>query len=85
MKKLIIIAILLLLLSINACQPSPAGSPTNTPDRSELPTELAQVETITTEPIVYEPVTLKFNAAKLPSCAPIYLAEKEGYFEQFGK
>lgn len=84
MKRSIIIVILFVLLSINACQPSPNSIPTNTPTDSAISTEGTQIETVTAEPIVYEPVTLKFNAAKLPSYAPIYLAEKEGYFEQFG-
>jgi len=84
MKKFILIVMMLGFLSISACQPSPAVAPENKPVATALPTEETRTETLTAVPVVYEPVTLRFNAAKLPSYAPIYLAEKAGYFEQFG-
>lgn len=84
MKKHFCFVVLFVLFSINACQPLPKVSPTNVPIISESPTEEPISETATVEPIIFEPVTLRYNAAKLPSYAPIYLAEMEGYFERFG-
>ena len=81
MKKSIVIIAIFLILVVSACKPAPIPTvivvPTNT--ESSLAITQAPIPTPT-----YEPVTLKFNAAKLPSYAPIYLAEEAGYFSQYG-
>ena len=81
MKKYIVTALFLVILTISACQPA------STPTAAVVPANTEPGVMVTQAPLpipTYEPVILKFNAAKLPSYAPIYLAEKAGYFSQYG-
>ena len=80
MKKTLFFIMLSILL-MGGCQ-SKASTPTLAPATAEPTIALTEAPTI--EPTPYEVVTLKLNSSKLMSYAPIFIAEKEGYFKEFG-
>ncbi len=80
MKKIFVVIMLTAML-IGGCQSVPS-TPTSAPATIELP--IAPTPEATIEPTPYEVVTLKMNSSKLMSYAPIFIAEKEGYFKEFG-
>src|SRR5512133_3271466 len=81
MKKLLLSSLLVVLI-LSACNSTPTTVPTNTQVITEQPTEVTEAPT--PEPTPYEPVTLKITGATNMGYAPLFLAEKEGYFEQYG-
>ncbi len=81
MKKYFFVMFCLVILTISACQPT-TPAPTSVPATEEPLAITSQVPT--TEPTPYEVATVKMNSSKLMSYAPIFIAEKEGYFKEFG-
>jgi NitT/TauT family transport system substrate-binding protein len=81
MNKLLLSSLLFVLI-LTSCNTTPAATPTNAPVITEQPKDLTEVPT--QEPTPYEPATIKINSSKLLSYAPIFIAEKEGYFEDYG-
>lgn len=84
MKKILLIIVMLFVFTLSACKPAAVVTPTLAPTAAVKPTEVVQEPTKTAEPIVYEPVTIKINGATNMGYAPLYIAEKEGYFAQYG-
>jgi len=66
---------------LSACGGAATSVPVQVPTviSTEVPTELPA----TPEPVVYEPVTLKINRSAMASYAPIFIADSEGYFNEF--
>jgi NitT/TauT family transport system substrate-binding protein len=80
MKKLVLALLITTLILVSCSKPA-------TPTAAPLPPTnepTAVVEQATPEPTPYEVATVKINSAKLTSYAPIYIAEQEGYFAEFG-
>ncbi len=80
-KKLFLISLFsVLVLIVSAC-----NATTPTPTQTVAPTTevVASTEASPTA-TPYPEVTIKMNSAKLTSYAPIYLADKEGYFKEYG-
>lgn len=75
-------AILLSVVFLSACGGVPTSVPLQEPSVSsaELPTGLL----ITPKLVNYEEVTLKINKSKVTTFAPIFIADAEGYFEEYG-
>jgi NitT/TauT family transport system substrate-binding protein len=81
-SRIIYTVILLSVLLLSAC----VGVTTSTPvqEPSVTSTELPAGETATPEPVNYEEVTLTINSSSVISFAPIFIAETEGYFTEYG-
>jgi NitT/TauT family transport system substrate-binding protein len=84
MKIFTITILFLTVLVLSACTPPPIATPGVAITATGAAPEPTQMETKTAVPIVYEPVTVKFAMTAHTSNAPLYFAEKEGYFEEFG-
>ena len=81
MKKTLFVIMLSVLL-IAGCQ---SETPTPTLPTATIEITVAPTQEATIEPTPYETVTVKMNSSKIMSYAPIFIAEKEGFFEDFGK
>jgi NitT/TauT family transport system substrate-binding protein len=77
-----LISLFLIAILLSAC--GGTATPTTTPEPLVTSTETISEPTATLEPVVYEPVTLKINRSAMASYAPIFIAEAEGYFNEFG-
>ena len=84
MKKTLIVIVMLIVVALSACKPTSVVTPTAAKTEEVKPSEVVQEPTKTAEPIVYDPVTIKINGATNMGYAPIFIAEKEGYFAQYG-
>ena len=80
--RVISITILMTLLFLTAC--SGAAAPTPAPEPSIANTETVAEPTITPETVAYEEVTLTINSSNQTSYGPIFIAEAEGYFAEYG-
>jgi NitT/TauT family transport system substrate-binding protein len=80
MKKIMLVFLVLTLILVSCSKPATPTAPPPPPTQAAT----AVVEPPTPAPTPYEIVTVKINSAKLTSYAPIFIAEKEGYFEEFG-
>lgn len=76
------ILILLIMISLNACGAAVPPVPTQEP--AATITKTISLPSATPEPTNYPEVTLKINSSPLTSFAPIFIAEAEGYFTEFG-
>ena len=81
MKKLLLTSLLFVIL-LSACNATPTIAPTATQAITDQLTLVTEAPTL--EPTPYEPVTIKINGATNMGYAPLFLAEKEGYFDQYG-
>ena len=81
-NKLFSIATILIVIFLSSCGGTPTEIPTQEPTAT-ISEDLPEV-TPTSEPIKYDEVTLKINSSPLTSFAPIFIAEAEGYFAEFG-
>ena len=81
MKKVLFVSLLIVLV-LSACTSTPTAVPTIAQVTTAIPTEVTEVPT--PEPTPYEPVTVKITGATNMGFAPLFLAEHEGYFEQYG-
>lgn len=81
MKRLVI-SLLLFVLIVTACKATQVSDTIPTQVISEE--SIIKTEAPTPEPTPYEPVTVKITGATNMGFAPLFLAEKEGYFEQYG-
>jgi NitT/TauT family transport system substrate-binding protein len=83
MKTLFIATMILLsIVFISAC--GSATTPVSIQETSVSNTETISLSPATPEPTKYPEVTLKINSSPLTSFAPIFIAEAEGYFAEFG-
>jgi NitT/TauT family transport system substrate-binding protein len=84
--KLVVLSALVAMLLQSACTNNAANTSTSTVTSSD--TEAVQPTSMliqpTVEPTPYETVTLTVNQSNKISYAPIFIADKEGYFAQYG-
>ncbi len=81
MKKFLFFSLLFVLV-LSACNTTPTTLPTITQTVINQSAEVTEVPN--QEPTPFEPVTLKITGATNMGFAPLFLAEKFGYFDQFG-
>lgn len=75
----------LLVFALSACTGAATPAATEESASSIAPTSTPEVQpTPEPSPIVYEPATVTINKSSLTSFAPIFIAEAEGYFEEYG-
>jgi NitT/TauT family transport system substrate-binding protein len=84
MKKILPLVLLVNLIFLSAC--GMVVTPTDNPQEFS-PTKDSGLETVippTPEPTPFEEITLKINRSNSLNMAPIFLAEKLGYFAEYG-
>jgi len=85
--KVLSISILLSVILLSACGEKPilVTAPEPAVINTESPTELpVSSEPAAPKPVKYDEVTLTMNKSSLTSFAPIFIAEAEGYFAEYG-
>lgn len=83
--KRVLSKFLLFAFVLSACTGVPAPAATAETASSVEPTPVPEIQpTPEPAPIVYEPATVTINKSSLTSYAPLFIAEAEGYFEEFG-
>lgn len=79
--KNILFVIMISFLFVSACQVETATTPLPT---ATVEATAALSQEVTSVPTPFEVVTLKMNSSKIMSYAPIFIAQKEGFFEEYG-
>jgi NitT/TauT family transport system substrate-binding protein len=90
MKSNLIVILTILALFLAACGPSvatqaPTEAPTEVVIPTIAPTEIpTEAPTEAPTPLSMDPVTVKFGLFPFSSFAPVYIADKEGFFAEQG-